>query len=43
MAKPAGETEDLALLGDLTEEVLLAEIEARYAKDHIYVRGPLLR
>lgn len=42
MARRVGETEDLALLGDLTEEVLLAEIEARYAKDQIYVRDPLL-
>lgn len=41
MARPVGETEDLALLGDLTEEVLLGEIEARYAKDQIYVREPL--
>ena len=38
MARPVGETEDLALLGDLTEEILLAEIESRYAKDKIYVR-----
>ena len=42
MAKRVGETEDLALLGDLTEEILLGEIEARYAKDQIYVRDPLL-
>lgn len=42
MAKRVGETEDLALLGDLTEEILLGEIEARYAKDQIYVREPLL-
>lgn len=41
MSRPVGETEDLALLGDLTEEVLLAEIEARYAKDQIYVREPM--
>ena len=35
---PIGTTEDLASLGDLTEEILLAELKHRYAQDNIYVR-----
>ena len=34
---PAGVTDDLAVLGDLTEEILLSELKQRYGKDNIYV------
>jgi myosin-3/myosin XVI len=33
---PAGVTDDLAVLGDLTEEILLSELKQRYGKDNIY-------